>query len=293
MPVTNVPAALLAFLLSRPTSAARADLFTITTSAGVVLRWTNWEENVTFTPSVTGISTTWVAGPPFLSRGNTNITAGLSSDTHDVQVMDPGTMINGIPLLQRIHAGDFDLATYQLDRVFAPDAFSPWIDCLNKFYGQVTDVQNLNSNGCKLTVKSMLHLFDSNWPRNIIESQCLNTLFDAGCGLSAVAYAVTGSVQAGSNGNTLVTGLTNPDGYFARGRVRFTTGVLTGRTFLVRTYTGGAAAFSGPLPYVPAVGDSFVAYPGCDKTSATCTAKFSNLVNFAGFPFVPPPEVAL
>jgi uncharacterized phage protein (TIGR02218 family) len=293
MSVTYVPSALLAFLLTRPTNAARADLFTITLTGGAVLRWTSWAQDVTFTPAETGVKTTWLAGPPHLTRGNTNVSAGLSTDSHDCQVLDPGTLINGVPLLERIHRGDFDLATYQLDRAFAPSAGAAWIDCLNKFYGQITDVQDLNSNGCKFTVKSMLHLFDSNWPRNIIESQCLNTLFDAGCGLSASAFVVAGTVHTGSNGNTLVTGLSNPDGYFDRGRVVFTSGPMTGKAALVKSYVGGTASFSGPLPYVPTVGDTFNIYPGCDKTSATCTAKFSNLVNFAGFPFVPAPEVAL
>jgi hypothetical protein len=38
----------------------------------------------------------------------------------------------------------------------------------------------------------------------------------------------------------------------------------------------------------------FTAYPGCDKTQTTCASnKFSNLVNFEGFPYVPAPETAI
>jgi len=48
------------------------------------------------------------------------------------------------------------------------------------------------------------------------------------------------------------------------------------------------------LPFAPAAGDVFTAYPGCDKTQATCASpKFSNLVNFEGFPYVPAPETAI
>ena len=36
-----------------------------------------------------------------------------------------------------------------------------------------------------------------------------------------------------------------------------------------------------------AVGDTIYLYPGCDRTLATCTAKFGNSANFGGFPFIP------
>ena len=38
---------------------------------------------------------------------------------------------------------------------------------------------------------------------------------------------------------------------------------------------------------VPAVGDSFVIRAGCDKQLATCKAKFGNVANYRGFPFMP------
>jgi hypothetical protein len=44
---------------------------------------------------------------------------------------------------------------------------------------------------------------------------------------------------------------------------------------------------------MPNTGDTFTAYPGCDKTQNTCTSKFNNLVNFGGFPYVPVPEAAI
>lgn len=36
-----------------------------------------------------------------------------------------------------------------------------------------------------------------------------------------------------------------------------------------------------------ASGDVFDVVAGCDKRKETCAAKFSNLVNFRGFPFMP------
>ena len=47
-----------------------------------------------------------------------------------------------------------------------------------------------------------------------------------------------------------------------------------------------------PLPFAPAPGDTFNVAFGCDHTQATCQSKFNNLVNFRGFPYVPPPQLA-
>ncbi len=40
-------------------------------------------------------------------------------------------------------------------------------------------------------------------------------------------------------------------------------------------------------PFVALNSVTFTISPGCDKAKATCAAKFSNLINFGGLPFVP------
>lgn len=35
------------------------------------------------------------------------------------------------------------------------------------------------------------------------------------------------------------------------------------------------------------MGVDVILYPGCDRTTTTCKAKFNNLANFGGFPFIP------
>jgi hypothetical protein len=35
------------------------------------------------------------------------------------------------------------------------------------------------------------------------------------------------------------------------------------------------------------VGDNVTLTAGCDRTRATCVAKFNNLANFMGFPYIP------
>lgn len=53
--------------------------------------------------------------------------------------------------------------------------------------------------------------------------------------------------------------------------------------------SGGAGGITTFLdaPFPVQVGDKARVYPGCDKRSATCSARFANILNFRGEPFVP------
>ena len=42
-----------------------------------------------------------------------------------------------------------------------------------------------------------------------------------------------------------------------------------------------------------AAGDAFTLVAGCDKTAATCAAKFANIANFRGFPHIPGQDTML
>ena len=122
-------------------------------------------------------------------------------------------------------------------------------------------------------------------------------------GLSATAYEATTSsaasffeantAQAGSTVNKLISLSAKADGFYDNGQIVFTSGANTGLTKAVKSYSGQQFFFNSPLPFAPSAADTFIAYPGCDKTQATCTAKFNNLANFEGFPYVPAPETAI
>ena len=78
----------------------------------------------------------------------------------------------------------------------------------------------------------------------------------------------------------------------AQGTLVFTSGVNNGASCGIKSAGAGVLALTYPLSALPAVGDTFMAYQGCDHTRATCAAKFNNLASFRGFPFVPPPQSA-
>jgi hypothetical protein len=96
---------------------------------------------------------------------------------------------------------------------------------------------------------------------------------------------VTGVADSGRS--VTPSGIVESDGYFDGGLLTWETGKNAGRSMEIKSWTGGVfKLFSRPF-YLPVAGDRFVAHPGCDKTRATCKAKFSNLLNFRGEPDVP------
>ena len=56
---------------------------------------------------------------------------------------------------------------------------------------------------------------------------------------------------------------------------------------------GASLTLGYPLQSTPAPGDTFTVYYGCDHTPGTCQSKFNNLANFRGFPYIPPPQMAV
>jgi uncharacterized phage protein (TIGR02218 family) len=161
-----------------------------------------------------------------------------------------------------------------------------------RFGGEFGQVDEVSRGIGKVTVSSNVRKLAQKLPRTKIQTPCANTLFDSKCTLNPAAFTHATTVNAGSTVNKLVTGLLEADGFYDLGRVVFTSGANIGVTKSVRSYVGGVIFFNSPLPFLPSNGDTLNAIAGCDKLQATCTTKFSNLVNFAGFPFVPKPETA-
>lgn len=122
-------------------------------------------------------------------------------------------------------------------------------------------------------------------PRTLYQQQCNNFLYDENCKVNPATYAVAGTIisiaSTGEGRQTLgiVTG--RPSGYFAGGVV-----LLGDERAFIEQQVGAVLTLMAPLTGA-AVSAAVTLYPGCDRLSATCRVKFSNLVNFAGFPFIP------
>lgn len=79
--------------------------------------------------------------------------------------------------------------------------------------------------------------------------------------------------------------------WFSHGTAVWASGRRAGLTDRIVSHavSGGdhLIGFSEAVGNRVAPGDGLTVYAGCDKTHATCRARFSNIVNFRGFPHIP------
>lgn len=116
---------------------------------------------------------------------------------------------------------------------------------------------------------------------------CPYTLYKAGCKVNPTAYRVTGEVTS-LDGNSIVvnTAGSYPAGWFTGGIVEWEIpgGVFEARG--IRSHVAGTLTLLGGT-YGLATGKDVRMYPGCNRTFATCFAKFNNDPNFGGIPGLP------
>jgi uncharacterized phage protein (TIGR02218 family) len=125
---------------------------------------------------------------------------------------------------------------------------------------------------------------------------CTAVLGDAGCGFDVTApgYAAEWEVLSAERGQRFV--FAGGGGFaakwFERGRLFVLTGAGAGLEGVVKhdqTSGGGQRVIElwEPVRAEVGPGDRVRIVAGCDKRLETCRAKFGNVVNFQGFPFVP------
>jgi len=266
----------------------KGDLYTITLVSGEILRWADFDSDITHPVSGYVYSCTG----PALSRGRTRIVLGLQVDTLDLSIFPRETdTLAGEPLLTAAAAGALDRARLVLEHVFL-NADGTAVGVVNLFVGRFADLQ-LSRTEIKVGVNSDLEALAIQLPRNLYQAGCVHTLFDSGCGLDKASWGVAGTVSAGVTASSLPCSLAQAAGWFTRGTVRFIGGDLVGVSRTIKAYSPGFVTLFSPLPAVPDVGDLFIATPGCNKLQSTCSGKFNNLANFRGCPYIPEPETAV
>jgi uncharacterized phage protein (TIGR02218 family) len=200
--------------------------------------------------------------------------------------------INSTDIIPFIAKHGFDGATIKLERAYAPDWSQSITGTVIRFAGKVTSVHSIQGATANLSVSSWLVLLNTKAPRNLYQSGCLRTLYDAGCGLNPASFSAAGTVTLAGTGS-FKCGLTTA-GYYSQGRVVFTSGANNGISRTVK-YNAADGTFTlvNPLPAQASIGDTFTAYAGCDLAKGTCSTKFNNLIKFKGTPFVPVPTTSL
>ncbi len=217
---------------------------------------------------------------------------GLDPDEQRITVAaKPTDLIGGVPALAAISKGVLDGCAISRFLVFfdgppVNGKQSPIIGSVLLFKGRVGKVDSVGRTRAKITVNSDLVLLDLDMPKNLYAPGCQHVLYDRGCTLNAANFATAGSVEAADNATLTWSG---SNSNYAQGKLVFTSGINNGLAFTVKAAGGGALNLAYPMEDVPAVGDTFIVYFGCDHSMGTCRNKFNNLQNFRGFPFIPPP----
>jgi len=265
---------------------AFADCFTFSLPSGLVLTYTNVDQPVTYNGFV------FAANGPLVSGLKYKCAAGLEVDKQQIAIAArPTDLIAGALFLNALRSGAFDGCVIQRDRVFMTALGQPPIGGVTLFHGRISTVDQVGRTSARITVASDLVVLDIDMPRNLYSATCLHTLYDSGCTLIRGAYAASGTVGAGSSASVIL--FVGALAAHTQGAILFTSGANANVRATVSGVTPGAAlGLVYPLPSIPATGDAFTVYFGCDHTQATCASRFNNLANFRGFPFVPPPQTA-
>jgi len=119
---------------------------------------------------------------------------------------------------------------------------------------------------------------------------------DPRCPVDLVALTVSGSVTGTAIPNASTTATrriftdstrAEADGFFNLGRLTWTGGPNAGAVSEIKDFTGGQFILWEALLSPIAIGDTYDATPGCDKSSADHLLFNPDMVDFGGFPMVP------
>lgn len=273
----------------------RADIWTITLNGGGVIRWTSHDADISANGNL------FTSGP-MIERGSIAEKTGVEVATLRVTITGgDNDLVNASPIISFIAAHGLDGASVKLERAYAPawglDSYGlpiPVTGTVIRFAGKVTSIDSVIGATAEFTVSSWLVLLNAQSPRNHYQVGCMRTLYDAGCGVDPASFSSIGTVSSGATTIGFGSGLTGAAGYYSQGRIVFLTGVNAGVSRTVKVNDGsGNFSLIKPLPVVPAAGDTFRAFAGCDLTRTTCKDKFNNLTRHKATPFVPLPTTAL
>lgn len=292
-----------------------ARLYTITCFGGAVVRFTDADFDIFgYSPSSLVNGFTYSSGGVRVdqkeSKTQAHLKIGTDTDTWTVVMMPrPVDLVTGaafpdlvgsVPFLQACQGGAFDAADFQVDEAYfsavptwpmPPKGATP-VGCRTIFAGQVAEVDTTNLVAI-FTVNDYRALFSIQVPIHFYSAQCRHMLYDSGCQLVAANFAINGTVSAESSPATIIAeGLPAPrgSGTYQLGQLVVTSGNNNTFRRTVKSWDGAfTLSMLNPFPFQFQPGDTFTAYPGCNKVSTTCEA-FGNLANYGGQPLIPPPE---
>ena len=252
-------------------------------ASGAVLGFSEHDHDLTFA------STTFLAGSGF-AAANFEAEEGLSASTNEVA----GGFSSDVITEEALEAGQYDGARVEVYLVNWKNSAEHQLMYVHEI-GEVTR----EAGGFKAELRAITHRLSKMQGRSF-SRRCDAVLGDHRCrfNLATPGYFATGAVTRMDSETRLVVsaGAGFAKGFFSYGILSFESGPLTGRQVDIETNTETAWGMELelwlPLDQAPMVGDDVRLTAGCDKSFATCRAKFSNRLNFRGFPHIPGADFA-
>jgi uncharacterized phage protein (TIGR02218 family) len=119
---------------------------------------------------------------------------------------------------------------------------------------------------------------------------CRARFCGSACGLNQRRYTHYTNV-ASVQGDQVTLSSAIPTANFQFGSLRWLDGAACGISSAIIAQNGAQLTLSQPLLTPILAGARVALYEGCDKTIATCAARFGNAINFRGEPFLPGNDV--
>jgi uncharacterized phage protein (TIGR02218 family) len=250
----------------------------VTRRDGVSFGFTDHDRDLDFDSTTfeaaTGFTASEIKDQVGLSVDNLEVTSALVSDRLSETALA---------------TGDFDDAKVEIFRV-------NWSEPSQHVRVRTGSIGEVRRSGVSFTaeVRGLAHYLQQPSGR-LFQYGCDAEIGDSRCGvdLSTSQYRGDGTVTETETPRLLiVAGLDDFDAdWFTRGLVTFTSGANAGRSIEVKRHsmTDDVVEIElwQSLPVTPTSGDAFTITAGCDKTFPTCRARFSNGLNFRGFPHMP------
>jgi uncharacterized phage protein (TIGR02218 family) len=244
---------------------------------GVVMGFTDHDRDLVFNGvnfrANTGLSASQVETNLGLSVGTAEATGALTDDG-----LEEGDLLNGL----------YDGASVETWLV-------DWTEIADRTLLDIATIGEVRrgEHAFSAELRSSAHYFDQPQGR-AYQRSCTADLGDARCGvdLNSILFKASG-VTVDFVGGVLTLELMSffESGFFTSGALMFTSGANAGARLSIKSHIQQGLRATLSLWTTPgasiAPGETVVLTAGCDKTSASCQSKFSNIINFQGFPQMP------
>lgn len=271
----------------------KADLFTLTLVDGTtVYRWTSFDRDVTYAGNV------YSSRSPWIERTTWKVTSTLEVPEMAVKLRSlNGSFAGGAALQAQIVGGLLDGALFACDVAYmTTPGEADTLGVIALFSGKVGPI-DCDGVTASISMRGKVNELDQYAPRNLYQVGCNHGFCDAGCTLSRAAFTSSFTVGAAPSESFIpwASAPASPSNWQG-GTLAMTSGPASGSRRTIAGADASGLTLAYPLAQLPAAGDGFTAFQGCDKTfdsgsGQSCTDR-SNTQHYRGFEFVPPPNAS-